>query len=163
MSRLNRDILYLIFKELQYDKKSLHSCLLVNKLWCEIIVPILWINPWNKLNKENKKLLLNVILSCLSDELKNTLKNKGIHILYQRPLFDYISFCRHLNLNKIESTISMYNQTEEPTIKDEIFKLFINENTNCTHLYITHRFRLQIHLERNVAFQTLNSFIVMLA
>ncbi|EXX66822.1 hypothetical protein RirG_120110 [Rhizophagus irregularis DAOM 197198w] len=56
MSQLNTDILYLIFKELQYDKKSLVSCLRVNKTWCEIIIPILWKNPWDG----KKKLLLNM-------------------------------------------------------------------------------------------------------
>ena len=27
-------------------KKSFYSCLFVNKLWCKIIVPILWSDPW---------------------------------------------------------------------------------------------------------------------
>src|ERR1044072_8230557 len=99
MSKLNRDILYLTFKELQYDKNTLHSCLLVNKLWCENIIPILWKNPWKHLKEERRRSsMLNVILSHSSNELKNHLKEKGIYILYQNPLFDYISFCRHLNL-----------------------------------------------------------------
>ena len=43
MSKLNRDVLYLIFKEFhEDDKKTLHSCFLVNKNWCEMIIPILW-------------------------------------------------------------------------------------------------------------------------
>jgi len=55
MSKLNKDVLYIIFEELYFDinhksltktKKSLHSCLLINKLWCEIAVLILWRNPW---------------------------------------------------------------------------------------------------------------------
>ena len=40
MSKLNKDVLFLIFKELQDDKNSIHSCLLVNKTWCEIIIPM---------------------------------------------------------------------------------------------------------------------------
>ena len=39
MLKLNIDVLYLIFQEFQDDRKTLHSCLLVNKTWCEIIVP----------------------------------------------------------------------------------------------------------------------------
>jgi hypothetical protein len=42
MSKLNRDVLYLIFEELKNDKKTFHSCLLVNRTWCEMIIPILW-------------------------------------------------------------------------------------------------------------------------
>ncbi|GBC20746.2 hypothetical protein GLOIN_2v1882079 [Rhizophagus irregularis DAOM 181602=DAOM 197198] len=31
MPKLDRDVLYLIFEELQYDKRTLHSCLLINR------------------------------------------------------------------------------------------------------------------------------------
>jgi hypothetical protein len=135
MSKLNKNILYLIFEELQYDKNALHSCLLVNKIWCETIVPILWKNPWKYLIR--RKVLLKVILSHLSDELKNNLlKNKGIRIFYQGPLFKYISFCRHLNLSEIDNIISIYKQ----------IKIKVNENTKCTHLYILHQFGFQIQL-----------------
>jgi len=46
MSNLNKDVLYLMFEELQNDEKTLYSCLLVSKTWCEVIIPILWKNPW---------------------------------------------------------------------------------------------------------------------
>src|SRR6266498_5105205 len=98
MSKLNRDVLYLIFKELQDDKNVLYSCLLVNKTWCEIIIPILWNDPWKYLNKGKEKLLLNSIISHLSDKSKDNLGQEMV-ISYQRPIFNYISFCRHLNLN----------------------------------------------------------------
>src|SRR6266542_934802 len=144
---VNRDILYLTLKELQNDKKALFSCLTVNKTWCEIIIPILWRDPWKYLKE--KKLLLNVIISHLSDESKNNLKSKGLDFLtnsYQRPLFNYISFCRHLNfniLNEMINTIyyidedysndidkkSIYDMDKESIIRKEIFNLFINENT----------------------------------
>src|SRR6266536_605332 len=112
MFKLNRDVLYLIFKELQdTSEKTLYSCLLVNKTWCEIIIPILWKDPWKFLKKDlghrKKKLLLNVLLFHLSDELRNDL-NQHFSFLtnsYQKPLFDYISFCRHLNLNEIQRII----------------------------------------------------------
>ena len=41
------DCLNDIFEYLEKDKFSLHSCLLVNRLWCEVAVRILWNNPWN--------------------------------------------------------------------------------------------------------------------
>src|SRR6266542_6627305 len=108
MSKLNGDLLYLIFKELQNDRKVLLSCLTVNKIWCETIIPILWRNPWKFLKE--KKLLLNVIILYLSDESRNNLKRQGVDFLtnsYQRPLFDYISFCRHLNLNKLNEIFNL--------------------------------------------------------
>src|ERR1044072_1051564 len=146
MSKLNRDILYLIFEELKYDKNTLYSCLSVNKIWCEVIIPILWKNPWRHLNKRGRRPMLNVILSYLTDELKNNLKKEGIRISYQRPLFDYISFCKHLSLQDINRIISVYKRAKRLSIKNVIFDLFINENTNYTHLYIPQQSDCQIHL-----------------
>src|SRR3954468_5935478 len=105
MPNLNRYILYLIFEELQYDKGTLYLCLSVSKLWSEIIIPILWKNPWNLKNKRDG-LLRSVIISLLSKKSKNDLENRiGIQYStnsYQKPLFNYISFCRHLNLYEID-------------------------------------------------------------
>ena len=46
MFQLLADCLYEIFEYLEDDKVTLHSCLLVNRLWCEIAVRILWRNIW---------------------------------------------------------------------------------------------------------------------
>ncbi|GBB89801.1 hypothetical protein RclHR1_01660020 [Rhizophagus clarus] len=121
MSELNRDVLYLIFEQLQDNKKILYSCLLVSKTWCETIIPILWKNPWECLNK--KKLS-----------------------------FNYISYCRHLNLDEILRIINE-NINEESIIlnvQNEILTLFINENTKFTHLYICKILEHQIHLFHGV-------------
>jgi hypothetical protein len=73
MSKLNRVILYSIFEELKDDKRTLLSCLLVNRTWCEKIVPIFWKNPWKRLRGGREDLFINVITSYLSDESKNNL------------------------------------------------------------------------------------------
>ncbi|PKC62179.1 hypothetical protein RhiirA1_465498 [Rhizophagus irregularis] len=153
MSELNKDILYLIFEELQDDIKTLYSSLSVNKTWCELIVPILWRNPWKFLTNRSEILLFNVIISHLSDESKNNLMiqdNDLFKILLQKPLFNYISFCRHLNLNSIDLIIYFiernYSKSNISVIKNEILNLFINENTRFTHLYIPQNFDYQIHL-----------------
>jgi hypothetical protein len=58
MSNLNRDVLYLIIEQLQDDANTLCSCLLVNKTWCEIIIPILWKNLWKYFKWKNTMSLL---------------------------------------------------------------------------------------------------------
>ncbi|RIA81213.1 hypothetical protein C1645_881731 [Glomus cerebriforme] len=150
MSKLNSDVLYLIFKELQNDKKSLCSCLSVNKTWCEIIIPILWNNPWKYLKNRSKKLsLLNIIVSHLSKKSRDNLfqRFKILTNSYQRPLFNYISFCKHLNFNEIKEIINNIDENSEILIiKNEIINLFINDNTSFTHLYIPRQFDYQIHL-----------------
>ncbi|RIA89497.1 hypothetical protein C1645_824747 [Glomus cerebriforme] len=139
----------------QDDKKTLYSCLLVNRTLSEIIIPILWKNPWKFLKRGKEKLLLGVIILHLSDESKNNL-NQNINLFnlltksYQKPLFNYISFCRHLNLGKIKKIIykTIHEDTlfKLPIITNEIIKIFINENTKITHLYIPLEFNFKIHL-----------------
>ncbi|PKY30751.1 hypothetical protein RhiirB3_447993 [Rhizophagus irregularis] len=152
MSQLSEDILYLVFKVMKDDKKTLYSCLLTNRTWCRIAVPILWKNPWN-LKDSGWKQMLNVIISHLSNESRNTLKNICIDLLpfltnpYQKPLFDYISFCRHLDLVSIDYIILKFTNKESNSIlTNEIINLFINGSRKFTHLYIPYNFNFQIHL-----------------
>ncbi len=147
MSKLNRDVLYLIFEELelQEGKKALYSCLSVNKIWCEIIVPILWNNPWKSFNQGA---LLNVIISHLSEESRNYLKFQGVKFLtnsFRKPLFDYISLCKHLNLCEIKNIINATRESAIPAIENEVYNLFVNnKNTKFTHLYIPRYFNHKI-------------------
>src|ERR1044071_5725528 len=46
MAQLVEDCLRIIFIELESDQSSLYSCILVNRLWCRIAVPILWKHPY---------------------------------------------------------------------------------------------------------------------
>jgi len=95
MSKLNKDILFLLFKELP-DSKSLFSCLMVNRLWCEAVIPVLWRNPWNyNINYYDKSFLYYIITFYLPDDIKESLKRLGIKIppiSHQPLLFDYLSF-----------------------------------------------------------------------
>ncbi|GBC00714.1 hypothetical protein RclHR1_03950010 [Rhizophagus clarus] len=143
MSQLDRDILYLIFKELHNDRKALHSCLLVNKTWCEIIIPILWGNPWKYLIYRKRKLLLDVIKIHLSDESRNKLEDDDSFNLYKKPLLNYVNFCKHLNLNIIRELVQDCGVW---IVYNEIIHLFINENSKLSHLYIPQRFDYQIRL-----------------
>src|SRR3954466_12285276 len=146
---INANVLFLIFKELKYDKSSLFSCLLVNRTWCETVVPILWRNPW--ISKHNPKIikLFNVILLHLSEESRNILKNQGIDNLitevYQRPLFNYIYFWKDLKLSFIENLISSkeFEKSKISIITNEILKIFINRNTKFIYLNIPFKYNYQ--------------------
>src|ERR1051325_5092843 len=131
MNKLNIDCLVLIFD--QADKNSLYSCLLVNKEWCNIVVPILWktFSWWERHVGEKK--LFNTILSCLPNSSKQILSDNGVQlpstILSNSPLFDYISFCKFPSaqtINKIIKTVEhpakSYNLFEQ-----EIYKLFVSK------------------------------------
>ena len=61
MVKLNVDCLILIFKELRTDKESLFTCLLVNREWCHLVVPMLWKKySWYYDYEESEKKLFNI-------------------------------------------------------------------------------------------------------
>ncbi|GBC04752.1 hypothetical protein RclHR1_05850001 [Rhizophagus clarus] len=150
MSNLNSDVLHLIFEQVQDDKKALYSCLLVNKIWCETTVPILWKNPWKCLiNRENEKLLLGIIISHLSNASRNKIREHNLlSDFHQKLSFNYISYCRHLDLDEILRIIdeNIDKKSIMLSVQDEILNLFINEDMKFTHLYMRKNFEHQIHL-----------------
>src|SRR5437763_16761807 len=100
MIKLNIDCLVLIFNELQTDKNALYSCLLVNKEWCRLVVPILWKNhSWRSPLKMyyGKEKLFNTILSWLPSSSNQLLSDNDIKlpstILLKPSSFNYLSFC----------------------------------------------------------------------
>src|SRR3984957_9177190 len=110
MFKLNKDILFLLFEGLQEDSKSLFSCLMVNRLWCETVIPILWRNPWRyDIDYSNKSYLFATIALYLPDDIKEFLTRQGIQfsMLHQSLLFDYLSFCRSININIMSDIISI--------------------------------------------------------
>ena len=87
MALLPADCLNEIFENLEKDKITLHSCLLVNRLWCEISVRILWRDIWKykySVSDEHKPQVVSAILStliaCLPSESKELLHENGIFI-----------------------------------------------------------------------------------
>jgi hypothetical protein len=134
MPILNKDILFLIFEELQDDSKSLFSCLMVNRYWCDTVIPVLWRNPWcyNSINYSNKSYLFIIIACYLFDDIKEFITNQRIRLpsgSKQPLLFDYLSFCRSINVNIINNIISIgsslaYNQF---CMQQEFYYLFMRK------------------------------------
>src|SRR5438128_974683 len=102
MSQLSFDCLNEIFEYLG-DKVTLHSCLLVNRLWCEVAVRFLWKDTRNY-NTTN----IITLIACLPNESKKLLRDNGIIIpppTSKPPMFNYAAFCRSLSTSSINSNI----------------------------------------------------------
>ncbi|RGB32910.1 hypothetical protein C1646_816374 [Rhizophagus diaphanus] len=140
MSKLNKDIHFLIFEELQDDSKYLFSCLMVNRIWCETVIPILWRNPWRyyAINYCKKNSLYSIITSYLSNDIKEFLSKEGIKISGQSLAFDYLSFCRSINIKIIDDIISIgsssaYNRF---LLQEEIYSFLIKKCPEIKYLNI---------------------------
>src|SRR5437764_202024 len=98
--QLPADCLNEIFKYLEKDNITLHSCLLVNHLWCQVAVRILWMNVWSFQRRSYGLLaILRTLIACLPNESKDLLNTNGIFIpapTSKPPLFNYASFCKVL-------------------------------------------------------------------
>jgi hypothetical protein len=45
------------------DKKTLYSCIFVNRYWCRLFIPIIWIDPFY----QSDSLEINPLLACLNE------------------------------------------------------------------------------------------------
>ncbi|GBC06700.1 hypothetical protein RclHR1_00070067 [Rhizophagus clarus] len=145
MTELNIDCLNLIFKELRTDRVSLYPCLLVNKTWCSLIVPILWEkHSWCLYHETSEKKLFNIIISSLPSTSKQILTDNNINLpstIISKPLtFNYISFCKFFESETIDKIIrKLFNDkklkyNKRNLLEQEIYKLFVSECNNIKEL-----------------------------
>ncbi|PKY12465.1 hypothetical protein RhiirB3_424137 [Rhizophagus irregularis] len=131
------DCLNKIFENLEEDKFTLHSCLLVNRLWREASVGILWRNIWNFKYSNRVDVIsriLSTLVACLPNRSKNLLCKNGIFIATptcKPPLYNYASYCKVLSIRKIDQMIEyvLENQqiakSKKYLLLEEILKMFM--------------------------------------
>ncbi|PKY48267.1 hypothetical protein RhiirA4_463822 [Rhizophagus irregularis] len=153
MIQLPSDCLEEIFEHLEQDRNTLYSCLLVNRLWCESSVRILWRDIWKFTNITNTILrqrisnkIFNILIKFLSNETKEKLLKNEIlipNIKTKKPIFNYPSYCKVISIREIIQIIisnkKLYktkNNIKEKylLITKEIIKIFIKEITTLNKL-----------------------------
>src|SRR5688572_11572142 len=84
-----------IFKYL--NAYALRSCLLVNRFWCKVSVPILWTSIRN----------YDTLIACLPNQSKEIFYKKQITFITSKPppLFNYVVYIKYLNVSEIGSKI----------------------------------------------------------
>ncbi len=125
-NQLPSDCLNEIFEHLE-DKVTLHSCLLVDRLWCEVSVQILWKSIWN----------YNTLIACLPNESKEILHKNKIFIstpTSKPPLFNYVIFIKSLSTNEIVRNIL---NKDKYIVVQEILKMFMKQTSlrELNHFY----------------------------
>ncbi|GBB90141.1 hypothetical protein RclHR1_01700004 [Rhizophagus clarus] len=160
MSKLNRDVLYLVFEELQDSLRFLFSCLMVNKLWCETVIPILWRKPWYHTiyyNYSKRNSIYSVITSYLSNDVKEFLSEKGIKISDKSLAFDYLSFCRSIDIRIIDHIISIGSPSKYNRflLQEEIYSFLIRKCPEIKYLNIRGTYDLVYQSEAKVRLESL--------
>src|SRR5581483_7151675 len=144
------DCLNDLFEYLEDDKTTLHSCLLVNRLWCKVSVRILWRDIWKYSIRQQHPLrmsasILSTLIACLPNKSKELLYECEIFIstpTSKLPLFNYASFCKVLSICEICSIVNNFLNygpfedinDKKDIIVNEIVKMFTNQISSLKKL-----------------------------
>src|SRR5690349_20951381 len=95
-----------IIQHLWNHISTLHSCILVNRLWCRLAITLLWENPFSKYYPKNYY-LIEIYLKNLNDDDKTKLIEYGINndLFSSNTLFNYTSFIKYLSTQMISYSI----------------------------------------------------------
>ncbi|GBB83498.1 hypothetical protein RclHR1_10200005 [Rhizophagus clarus] len=141
LPKLVDDCLKNIFEYLNNDLKTLHSCVLVNRKWCQNAIPIFWRNPWEYRREGSLKksfTIINTIILTLPEETQRKLLQIGTiqhSFLKKKPIFEYSKFLQSIVLHELENDIknwiyyyqsNQFKQRKKKVIKN--FSLVENDN-----------------------------------
>ncbi|GBB89116.1 hypothetical protein RclHR1_01580017 [Rhizophagus clarus] len=178
MSYLVEDCLIIIFNELRKKPSSLYSCILVNKYWCHVAMPILWEDPFELFNggSSSRHKLYNLIISLLPTPSKRLLLDNNIIELpiqesSNQPLFNYINFSSQVPSNFIDDMIKLlikkedgFNIIKETSqkylLEREVYKLFVSNCENIIHFNWQTRQPLSQFQGASTCFSQLRSLII---
>ncbi|RIA88192.1 hypothetical protein C1645_775614 [Glomus cerebriforme] len=122
---------------------------MINRLCCEIVVPILWRDPWRySINYKNKNYLLAMIGFSLPDNIKEFLNSQGIQlpsILHQSLLFDYFSFCESINIDIMNSIICIGSSFIQFSLQQEFYNLIMRKCSELKYLDMGSSIKHQIY------------------
>ncbi|PKC63801.1 hypothetical protein RhiirA1_537514 [Rhizophagus irregularis] len=90
-----------IINHFRNDFSTLHSCILVNRIWCRFAIPILWEDPFSNPSKNNR--FIEIYFHYLNENDKAQLKEYGInnYLILSDTLFNYPTFIKCLNTQNI--------------------------------------------------------------
>ncbi|RIA91678.1 hypothetical protein C1645_821687 [Glomus cerebriforme] len=146
-----------IIQYFRRDFSTLYSCILVNRLWCRLAIPLLWENPFSNHYKNCRNFqkfhYVEIYLHYLNDDYKGKFDNHKIKINYlntSNTLFNYPSFIKCLNTYEIaQSILKRFDpkfklirytsfQSTLQLIYISLFEIFIENEANL------HTFGIQI-------------------
>jgi hypothetical protein len=122
------DLPELIKEIIQYflhDYKALYSCILVNRLWCRLAIPLLWEDPFSFPNSTKNYHFIEVYLYNLNDGDKLKLNEYGINsnLFPSNTLFNYPNFIKYISTHNISRSIIHWGTIKK--MKNENFTLLI--------------------------------------
>ncbi|POG71891.1 hypothetical protein GLOIN_2v1875595 [Rhizophagus irregularis DAOM 181602=DAOM 197198] len=148
------DLAELTEEIIQYFRKdflTLYSCILVNRLWCRLAIPLLWEDPFSKNYPKNYH-FIEIYLNKLNEDDKAKFNEYGIEydLLHSNTLFNYLNFIKYLDTYRtyrsinywIDSLVVKYDNKLryklENLVYRSLFEVFIKNEVNIHSFGINH-------------------------
>ncbi|POG77015.1 uncharacterized protein OCT59_005933 [Rhizophagus irregularis] len=132
------------------DISTLHSCILVNKFWCQITIPLLWKDPFSMKNPKNLH-FIEIYLQKINEKDKEQLNRCGINnnVFPSKTLFNYSYFIKlfienEVKLKTFEIEIS-YNYLMNKRNFNKIFRLILQNPK-----FISNIKNLKLHFDKEI-------------
>ncbi|CAB4441439.1 unnamed protein product [Rhizophagus irregularis] len=142
-----------IMQYFRNDFSTLHSCILVNRLWCHLAIPLLWENPFSIISHKNYynieyheiRFIENYLIN-LNDNDKIKLNEFGInHLTPSNTLFNYPSFIQHLDACLIGDCIE--NWVAAVKKNEQCLLLFLKNTQNLDFVKFFYKLLIKIFIE----------------
>ncbi|PKK63852.1 hypothetical protein RhiirC2_788312 [Rhizophagus irregularis] len=119
-----------IIQYFRYDYSTLYSCILVNRLWCRLAIPLLWEDPFSVPTQNYQ--VIEILLVNLNEKDKAHLIEHGIikNLFYSNTLFNYPNFIKCLSTHNIRISIDNFATSGKSEIYKSLFKTFIENEVN---------------------------------
>ncbi|RHZ78043.1 hypothetical protein Glove_168g270 [Diversispora epigaea] len=126
------DIIRIILKDL--DVCDIHSALLVNREWCQIVVPIYWKAPFS-FTKKRSMTALKIYKMFLEQGSSTSAQGETQKVL---PFFDYPLFIKELNYTKLLKLFECEEQYERFKRVEPILHMLTNREARLETFIIEH-------------------------
>ncbi|GBC02660.1 hypothetical protein RclHR1_04740003 [Rhizophagus clarus] len=96
-----------IIQYFRNDFSTLHSCILVNRLWCRLAIPLLWEDPFSIPNQNYQfiKILLYNLNENDKTQLNENYRINNNNVFFSNALFNYSSFIKRLNTQTLRFSV----------------------------------------------------------
>ncbi|CAG8460343.1 3941_t:CDS:1 [Funneliformis caledonium] len=135
--QLTPDCLEDVFDYLRNDRSSLFSCLLVNRLWCRLVIHLIWSDPF-AIDSSDTSLsnIIQTYISCLPDTSRQLIVNKirnteektdetsndddSTQLNFQQPLFIYPEYLQNLDLKNFNDALRVWHKEHDKSFDESI-------------------------------------------
>ncbi|PKC63893.1 hypothetical protein RhiirA1_463166 [Rhizophagus irregularis] len=137
------ELTYEVIKYFKTDFSTLHSCILVNRLWCRLAIPLLWENPFS-ISTGNYN-FIEIYLDNLNSDSKTKLSEYKINdnLSPSNTLFNYSKFIKYLNTVELIFSVDKWSFktlkfgiSHSNFIRMSLFKIFIENEIELHNLDI---------------------------